>query len=108
MVEAATGKTYEQQLRKQVYKSLGLRKTSLPRGTNLREPFIHGHDNDPLEQPPEDLSEVLAAGWAWASGSKVSTPADLNVFIRGYVRGRLRAARAGQELCRPCYLPLRH
>src|SRR3712207_7052706 len=32
MVEAATGKTYEQQLRKQVYKPLGLTKTSLPRG----------------------------------------------------------------------------
>jgi len=74
MVEAATGKTYEQQLRKQVYKPLGLRKTSLPRGTNLREPFIHGYDNDSSEQPPEDLSEVIAAGWAWASGGKVSRP----------------------------------
>jgi D-alanyl-D-alanine carboxypeptidase len=89
MVEAATGKTYEQQLRKQVYKPLGLTKTSLPRGANLREPFIHGYDNDPSEQPPEDVSEVIAAGWAWASGGIVSTPADLNTFIRGYVGGQL-------------------
>ena len=64
MVEAATGKTYEQQLRKQVYKPLGLKKTSLPRGANLREPFIHGYDNEPAEQPHEYLSEVIAAGWA--------------------------------------------
>jgi D-alanyl-D-alanine carboxypeptidase len=85
MVEAATGKSYEDLLRKLVYKPLGLRKTSLPRGPNLRKPFIHGYSQD----PPEDVSEDLAAGWSWASGGIVSTPADLNDFIRGYVGGKL-------------------
>jgi D-alanyl-D-alanine carboxypeptidase len=89
MVEAATGMSYEDLLREQVYRPLGLSKTTLPRGPNLRKPFIHGYDNDPSQQPPEDLSEVLAAGWAWASGGMVSTPADLNDYIRGYVSGRL-------------------
>jgi D-alanyl-D-alanine carboxypeptidase len=89
MVEAETGMSYEDQLRERVYRPLELRKTSLPRGPNLRKPFIHGYDNDPSQQPPEDLSEVVAAGWAWASGSIVSTPADLNDFIRGYVGGKL-------------------
>jgi D-alanyl-D-alanine carboxypeptidase len=89
MVEAATGMSYEEQLRERVYSPLGLRKTSLPRGTNLRKPFIHGYDNDPSQDPPEDVSEVVAAGWAWASGGIVSTPADLNTFIRGYVGGKL-------------------
>ena len=89
MVEAATGMSYEDQLRERVYSPLGLRKTTLPRGPNLRKPFIHGYDNDPSQQPPEDLSEVVAAGWAWASGGIVSTPADLNDFIRGYVGGEL-------------------
>jgi D-alanyl-D-alanine carboxypeptidase len=99
MVEAATGRSYEEQLREQVYRPLGLRKTTLPRGPNLRKPFIHGYDNDPSQQPPEDLSEVLAAGWAWASGGMVSTPADLNDFIRGYVGGKLfdRQTRAKQR-----------
>jgi D-alanyl-D-alanine carboxypeptidase len=87
MVEAATGKTYEDQLRKQVYAPLGLRKTSLPSGTELKKPFIHGYDLS--EQPPEDVSEIIAAGWAWASGGIVSTPSDLNTFIRGYVKGKL-------------------
>jgi D-alanyl-D-alanine carboxypeptidase len=87
MAEAATGRSYEDQLREQVYKPLGLRKTSLPRGTNLRKPFIHGYDTS--KQPPEDVSKDLAAGWAWASGGIVSTPADLNAFIRGYVGGKL-------------------
>nr|MBA2712329.1 beta-lactamase family protein [Rubrobacteraceae bacterium] len=78
MVEAATGKTYEEQLREQVYGPLGLRKTALPSGPNLRTPYIHGYDNDPRERPPEDVSELIAAGWAWASGGIVSTPSDLN------------------------------
>jgi D-alanyl-D-alanine carboxypeptidase len=86
-VEAATGKSYEDQLRERVYKPLGLRNTTLPRGPNLRKPFIHGYDLS--EHPPEDVSKVLAAGWAWASGGIVSTPADLNDFIRGYVGGKL-------------------
>ncbi len=89
MVEAATGAAYEEQLKKRVYGPLGLRKTTLPSGPNLREPYIHGYDNDPSEQPPEDVSELVAAGWAWASGGVVSTPADMNTFIRGYVSGEL-------------------
>jgi D-alanyl-D-alanine carboxypeptidase len=87
MAEAATGMSYEKLLRELVYKPLGLRNTTLPRGTNLRKPFIHGYDTS--QQPPEDVSEVVAAGWAWASGGIVSTPADLNDFIRGYVGGKL-------------------
>ncbi len=89
MVEDATQRTYEGQLRKQVYEPLGLRNTSLPRGADLEAPFIHGYDNDPKERPPEDYSEVMAAGWAWSAGGIVSTPSDLNTFIRGYVGGEL-------------------
>jgi D-alanyl-D-alanine carboxypeptidase len=87
MVEAATGTSYEDLLREQVYKPLGLRKTSLPRGSNLSKPFIHGYDTS--QDPPEDVSEEIAAGWFWASGGMVSTPADLNTFVRAEVRGDL-------------------
>ena len=89
MVEAATGTSYEEQLRERVFRPLGLKKTSLPRGPNLGKPFIHGYDNDPSQQPPDDLSEVLASGWFWASGGMVTTPSDLNAFVRGYVGGDL-------------------
>jgi D-alanyl-D-alanine carboxypeptidase len=97
MVEAATGMSYEDQLRERVYRPLGLRKTTLPRGPNLRKPFIHGYDL--TEDPPEDVSELVAAGWSWASGGIVSTPADLNDFIRGYAGGKLfdRRTRAKQR-----------
>jgi D-alanyl-D-alanine carboxypeptidase len=89
MVEAATGRTYEDQLRKRVYRPLGLKKTNLPAGSSLTKPYIHGYDNDPSQEPPEDLSEVLASGWPWAAGGMVSTPSDLNDFARGYVGGEL-------------------
>jgi D-alanyl-D-alanine carboxypeptidase len=100
MVESATGKSYERQLREQVYGPLGLKETSLPRGVYLERPYIHGYDNDPKDQPPEDYSKIVAAGWAWASGGIVSTPADMNNFIRGYVGGELfdRRVQAQQRL----------
>jgi D-alanyl-D-alanine carboxypeptidase len=69
MVEAATGKSYERQLREQVYGPLGPEETRLPRGVKLERPYIHGYDNDPKEQPPEDYSKLVAAGWSWASGA---------------------------------------
>jgi D-alanyl-D-alanine carboxypeptidase len=96
MVEEATGRTYKSQLKKQVYGPLGLRRTTLPAGANLKKPFIHGYNVSP-PPPPEDVSEDFAAGWAWASGGIVSTPAELNTFIRGYVKGQLYDSETRRE-----------
>ena len=51
-VESATNRTYNSQLQEQVYGPLGLKKTTLPRGANLKEPYVHGYDNDPNDHPP--------------------------------------------------------
>ena len=32
-------------------------------------PYIHGYDNDPSQQPPEDYSELAAAGWPGPQGA---------------------------------------
>jgi hypothetical protein len=45
--------------------------TTPPAGADLRRPFIHGYDV--REDPPEDVSESVAAGWAWASGGSVAS-----------------------------------
>ena len=89
MVQIATGESYQRLLQEQVLGPLGLQDTSLPRGANLKFPYVHGYDNDPSQQPPEDISEVLASGWVWAAGGMVSTPYDFNDFGRGYVGGEL-------------------
>jgi len=96
MAQAATGQSYEALLRKLAYKPLGLKRTSLPDGFLMPRPFIHGYDATTV--PPENDSQLLSASGAWASGGIVSTPADLNRFIRGYSGGKLfgGATRAGQ------------
>ncbi|MER5198657.1 serine hydrolase domain-containing protein [Streptomyces sp. NPDC002755] len=88
MAEAVTGTPYEQLLRRLVYRPLELRDTSLPQGYRMPEPYLHGYDvSDPAS--PEDISELVGASGAWASGGIISTPADMTRFIRGYASGAL-------------------
>jgi D-alanyl-D-alanine carboxypeptidase len=94
MIQAATHSPYARVLSRDVLKPLGLTQTGLPIGVHLDRPFIHGYALDKKTgRPDDDASQELAAGWAWASGGVVSTPADLNRFIRGYASGRLISAK---------------
>jgi D-alanyl-D-alanine carboxypeptidase len=88
MAQAATRRSYNDLLATQVYAPLGLRNTSLPRGFSIPEPYLLGYELEP-DKPPEDVSTIISASYAWASGGMVSTPADSNRFIRGYVSARL-------------------
>jgi D-alanyl-D-alanine carboxypeptidase len=88
MAEAATHRSYNQLLASQVYKPLGLTHTSLPRGPRMPVPYMHGYELN-RSGPPDDVSRIASAAYAWASGGLVSTPADLNSFIRGYAGAHL-------------------
>ncbi len=99
ITEAATRRPYELLLQSQASRPLGLRDTSLPAGPKLPRPFLHGYVVENGDAP-EDVSEVLAGGWSWASGGIVSTPLDLNRFIRGYVGGALFGPRVAAEQAR--------
>jgi len=87
MIEAATTQPYEDVLKSLVYRPLKLTHTSLPSDSDLPQPYVRGYDV--LDNPPSDVSKFFAAGWAWASGGIVSTPADVTRFVRGYVGGAL-------------------
>jgi D-alanyl-D-alanine carboxypeptidase len=91
MIEAATNGDYSTVLSDDVLQPLGLSRTSLPSSAIMPVPFIHGYAPDP-PHVPEDVSQAVAAGWSWASGGVVSTPADANRFVRAYVRGSLTDA----------------
>lgn len=71
MAKAATGERYVLLLRDLVSDPLDQVRTSLPRGVDMPDPFIHGYqtgDGDELN----NVSEFMAGGWAWASGDATS------------------------------------
>jgi D-alanyl-D-alanine carboxypeptidase len=84
IVEAVTGRGYGQELNSIVFKPAHLTQTSFPTKPALPKPFIHGYLVAPGEKP-EDASTILSPSGAWASGAIVSTPKDLNAFIRAYL-----------------------
>ncbi|MBK5118127.1 MAG: beta-lactamase family protein [Thermoleophilia bacterium] len=88
IVQAATNADYPTALRTQVFKPLGMGRSQLSPDLAIPKPLIHGYDVG--EVPPEHVTNVIAfGGWAWASGGIVSTPGNLNKFIRGYAGGAL-------------------
>ncbi|MFZ0088464.1 MAG: serine hydrolase domain-containing protein [Solirubrobacteraceae bacterium] len=98
MIEAATGRSFEQELAALVLRPLSLRQTSLPAGFRMPFPFLHGYDFSP--PPRDDLSTVSSGAWTWAAGGMVSTPADLNRFIRGYAGRALFSRRVQSQQLR--------
>jgi D-alanyl-D-alanine carboxypeptidase len=82
MAEAATGRTYEQLLSALVDTRLGLYRTSLPVGYEMPRPYIHGYGI--RDGQLKDVSTEFTASASWASGGIVSTPWELNTFIRAY------------------------
>jgi D-alanyl-D-alanine carboxypeptidase len=99
MAERVTGRPYARLLEDFAFGPLGLRRTSLPTGRALPRPFIHGYVIGGA-RGPQDVSTVLSPSGAWASGGIVSTPADLNAFIRGYLGARLFPAAVQREQLR--------
>lgn len=81
IVEAVTGRSYAKNLDAIVFGPAGLRQTSFPTKPALPKPFIHGYVTE-VGEPPTDVSTFLSPSGAWASGAIVSTPGDLNAFIR--------------------------
>jgi D-alanyl-D-alanine carboxypeptidase len=84
IAEAVTGEPYGKALKQIVFGPAKLRQTSFPTKVALPNPFIHGYLVSPGEKP-EDASTLLSPSGAWASGAIVSTPKDLNTFIRSYL-----------------------
>ncbi len=97
MVESVTNGSYSSALADYVTARLHLPDTTLPTTTALSQPYVHGYDVEP-GKAPEDISMLINPGLAWASGGMVSTPAELNTFVRAYVGGALfnRATRTRQ------------
>ncbi len=85
IAEAVSGTSYDRLLDQIVFGPARLRATSFPTRTiALPTPFLHGYLVAPGQQD-EDVTTFLSPSGAWASGAIVSTPAELNAFIRAYL-----------------------
>jgi D-alanyl-D-alanine carboxypeptidase len=70
MAEQPAGQPYDALLSSLVFSPLGLNQTSLPEGYRLPSPYTHGYNNEGTT--PDDVSTLLTASSAWASGGLVS------------------------------------
>lgn len=82
IVEALTGQSYGEELKRIVFGPAGLNQTSFPIKPAMPTPFIHGYLPATETEAPQDVTEFLSPSGAWASGAIVSTPSNLNAFIR--------------------------
>ncbi len=96
MVEATTGQPYASALSAEVYQPLSLTHTSLPDTPAMPEPTLRGYAVE-KGNPPQDVTSALSPSGAWASGGMVTTPAELNMFMRAYVGGRLFGSSVRRE-----------
>jgi D-alanyl-D-alanine carboxypeptidase len=88
MVQAATKRSYEHELAVRVTDPLGLDDTTLPQIEDLPGPYASGYAVG-AGRSPEDVTNAFSAGWSWASGGVVSTPVDVDRFVRAYAQGVL-------------------
>lgn len=82
IVEAITGKTYNEELQRIVLGPAKLTHTEPATKPALPKPFIHGYFPATETEGAQDASEFLNPAGAWASGAIVSTPEEMNAFIR--------------------------
>ncbi len=82
IVESATQQTYANELQRIVFGPSKLTQTTLPTKLKMPAPFIHGYLAATETKSEQDVSEFISPSGAWASGGIVSTPQNLNAFIR--------------------------
>ena len=102
IIEAASGRSYEQELHSRILEPLGLQATTLPNSAQMPDPHAQGYQYDPEgggAGKPENVTTALDPSAAWASGALLSTPGDVSSFFVGPAgrrAGRLRGARADE------------
>jgi D-alanyl-D-alanine carboxypeptidase len=99
VAEAITGEAYPALLQQIVFGPARLTQTSFPVGRlTLPAPYIHGYVKDEKDDTV-DVTSLISPSGAWASGAIVSTPRDLNAFIRADLgRTFFGEAQQGQQM----------
>lgn len=98
IIERVTGDSLAAEYRQRIFRPLGLKATRYaPDTVAMPRPFSHGYDVLAAGSFPEDIT-AISPTIAGAAGAAVSTPDDLETFIRAYLSGRLVPARLVREM----------
>ncbi len=101
--EMATGLSYDLLLYQLVFDPLHLRRTVMPLGFSMLQPFVHGYDNNATGER-DDISEALNMSAVWAAGAR----RDAGRSDRLCARRGVRAERTRRELGGDGPLQVRH
>jgi D-alanyl-D-alanine carboxypeptidase len=101
IIERATGHTLGAEYERRIFRPLGLGQTSFPASTSMPRPFSRGYDVLAGGTWPPDVTTATSPTIAWSAGAIVSTPGDLQIFMRALLRGRLVSRSLLGEMKRP-------
>jgi D-alanyl-D-alanine carboxypeptidase len=100
IIERATGRTVGAEYKRRIFRPLGLDQTRFPTSTSMPRPFSRGYDVLAGGTWPRDVT-ATSPTIAGSAGAIVSTPGDLQTFMRALLRGRLVSRSLLAETKRP-------
>lgn len=90
IAQRVTGRPLSELVTTRIIDRIGLRDTYVPevgeQGIRGRHP--KGYVREPVSDELRDFTE-MDSGWGWAAGQLVSTPQDVNTFLRALLTGKL-------------------
>lgn len=100
IIERATGRTLGAEYERRIFRPLGLDQTRFPTSTSMPRPFARGYEVLAQGTWPPDVT-ATSPTIAGSAGAIVSTPGDLQTFMRALLRGRLVSRPLLREMKRP-------
>ena len=98
IIERVTGDSLAAEYRQRIFRPLGMKETRYaPDTVAMPRPFSRGYDVLAAGSWPDDIT-TISPTIAGAAGAAVSTPDDLETFIRAYLSGRLVPAPLVREM----------
>jgi D-alanyl-D-alanine carboxypeptidase len=98
IVRSATGHSLRAEYRARIFKPLGLHETRFaPKKLAMPKPYSHGYDVLSAGSYPPDVTRTSPT-IADSAGAMISTPHDLQKFMRALVGGRLLPPRLTREM----------
>ena len=85
IIEKATGKSYEENLRTRIFEPLGLKQTYLQTGQPEAGALPQGYYKSPFDFTTGEWN----ASQGWSAGAVVSTPDEFAVFLKALFTGKL-------------------